>query len=103
MAGIERIAADGGEIFRQSLVFPNACGRAGGGVEGESGGAVNGCDDVRIGSGYDPAKVLDAELRIRVGVKPEDDGAETEVEDSDATVAVACGEEEVGGGGLSRE
>lgn len=62
---------------------------------------MNGGDEVEIGSGLDPTEVLDSEFGVCV--KPKERGFETEVEESDAALTVAGGEEEVGGGRLRGE
>lgn len=98
MASIERIATNAREVFRRGIVFPDAA--AGGGViERERRVTGNCSQEIRVGAGLDPAEILDAESG-RVGFEPENGRPETEVEKSNAALAVGGGEEEVRGGGL---
>lgn len=101
MARIERIAANARQNLRRGVVFPETA-PGGAVVEGERRESGNGGEEVGVGSGLDPAEVLDAEPG-GVGVKPKDGGLEAEVEEGDASLAVAGGEEEVGAGGLGGE
>lgn len=98
MAGIEGITTNTGEVFRGSVIFPDAS--AGGRVvEGERRVTGNGSEEIGVGAGLDPAEILDAESG-RVGFKPEDRGPETGVEEGNAALAIGGSEEEVGGGWL---
>lgn len=103
MPGVERIAANAGEILRRGVVLPEA--PSGGSVpEGEERGTVDRCQEPGVGP--DPAQILDPESGGggrrggSVEVEPEDDLAGAEVPDGDATLAVPNREAEVGGGGV---
>lgn len=99
-ARIEGIAANAGEVFRRSVVFPNAT-SGGGVVERKSGRTVNRGEEVGIGAGLGPAEVLDA--LFGVGVEPEEGGLEAEIKERNAALAVSGSEEEVVGGGFGGE
>lgn len=102
MAGVEGVAAEAGEKLRRGVVLEDAAG-GGGAVEGESGGTVNGCEEAGVGPGLDPAEVLDAGFRCRVGLEPEKGGSGAEIEQTDAALSVGGSQEEMGRGGLGGE
>lgn len=98
MAGIEGIAADTREEFRDGVVFEEALSGIGG-VEAEKVGPSDGGDGPRVEGGLNPADVLNSEFeRVVIRVKPEERRPSFEIEDGQPPLAVAGGEEEVGGG-----
>lgn len=101
MARIIGIAAETGENLRTGIVLPEKS--TGGRVEREKGRSRNGGEDMRILASLNPAKVLNPKVGIGGRIKPEDDGAKMEVNESDTAVAICNGEEKVRGGGFGGE
>lgn len=90
---IKWVTANAGENLRRNVVLPDAA-ACGGVPDTEKRGAGDRGKDP-VGSGLDPAEILNTGFRNRVGLEPEKDGAEAEIKKGDATLAVSGGEEEV--------
>jgi|APAra0007618257_1042622.scaffolds.fasta_scaffold02852_5 hypothetical protein len=101
MARIIGIAAETGENLRAGIVLPEKS--TGGRVEREKRRSRNRSEDMRIVASLNPTKVLNSELGIGGRIKPDDDGAKMEVNESDTAVAICNGEEKVRGGGFGGE